>query len=245
MAAARAFETAINSSTANPTSYQSSSHHWYSRFLATVGRLEESLEQAKIAWQLDTASPILIARLGVAYHWMNDSENARKYYEKAAAQEVGSWIHNLSYTLFLMREQKWDEAREKAREALESYGQPTDWVDPVFGGMMNKSDPESLQSTVASISFAAASGTMPRNIQVAFWVFLEQGDKAMEAAWALQKLGGEHFEIEVIYLDEYRVLREHQEFPKLFDALGLTEYWESIGCNWDGRRVICDAPSST
>ena len=97
-AAAEAFETAINSSTVYPTS-----HHWYSRFLANVGLLGKSLEQAKIAQKMDTASPILNARLGVAYHWLNDSENADKFYSKAADQEVGSWIHNLSYTLFLIR----------------------------------------------------------------------------------------------------------------------------------------------
>ncbi len=237
--ASKAFETAINSTTVYPTS-----HHWYSRFLANVGLLDQSLVQAKKAQEMDTASPILNARLGVAYHWLNDSENAEKYYSKAADQEVGSWIHNLAYTLFLMREQRLDEARQKAREALESYGQSTNWVDPVFAGIMNAADPESLQSTVASISAAAASGALPPNIELTLWAYLEQSGKAMEAAWALQE-SGEYFEVEIIYLDEFRVLREHQEFPELLEALGLTDYWESIGCRWDGDRVICDQNSNT
>ena len=237
--ASKAFETAINSTTVYPTS-----HHWYSRFLANVGLLDQSLVQAKKAQEMDTASPILNARLGVAYHWLNDSENAEKYYSRAADQEVGSWIHNLAYTLFLMREQRLDEARQKAREALESYGQSTNWVDPVFAGIMNAADPESLQSTVASISAAAASGALPPNIELTLWAYLEQSGKAMEAAWALQE-SGEYFEVEIIYLDEFRVLREHQEFPELLEALGLTDYWESIGCRWDGDRVICDQNSNT
>ncbi len=236
--AASAFETAINSATVYPTS-----HHWYSRFLANVGLLDQSLEQAKIAQQMDTASPILNARLGVAYHWLNDSMNADKYYARAADQEVGSWIHNLSYTLFLMREQRFDEARQKAKEALVSYGQTPEWVDPVFEGFMNPAEAESMAGTIASISAAASSGAIPTNIELTLWAFLGQGDKAMQAAWTLKE-SGDYFEVEIIFLDEFRVLREHPEFPELLNSLGLTDYWHSIGCQWDGSRVICDQESS-
>lgn len=237
--AAVAFETAINSSTVYPTS-----HHWYSRFLANVGLLGRSLQQAKIAQEMDTASPILNARLGVAYHWLNDSANADKYYSRAADQEVGSWIHNLAYTLFLIREQRLSEARQKVKQALESYGQPTAWVDPVFDGMTNSVDEAGPGNIVAAISTASASGALPMNIELTLWALLGQGDKAMEAAWTLYE-EGEFYEVEIIYLDEFRVLREHEEFPKLLESLGLTEYWASIGCRWDDSSVICDQQSST
>ena len=234
--AARAFETAINSKTVYPTS-----HHWYSRFLANVGLLERSLVQAKKAQEMDTASPILNARLGVAYHWLNDSENADHYYSRAADKHVGSWIHKLSYTLFLIREQRLDEARQKAKEALVSYGQPTDWVDPVFDGLMSPSNEGSIAATAEAISGGVTSGSLPRNIELTLWALLGQGDKAMQAAWAFLKESGGYFEVEIFYLDEFRVVREHEEFPDLLDALGLSDYWESIGCRWDGNRVICDS----
>lgn len=242
-AAAASFETAINSSTANPTSYQTSSHHWYSRFLANVGLLQKSLEHAKMAQEMDTASPILNARLGVAYHWLNDSANADIYYSRAADQAVGSWIHNLAYTLFLIREHRLNEARQKAKEALVSYGQSTDWVDPVFDGLQNPADKASLGATISAITAAAARGGLPGNIELTLWALLGQGDKAMQAAWALQK-SGTYFEVEIVYLDEFRVLREHAEFPKLLKALGLTDYWASIGCRWNGDKVVCDTPAA-
>lgn len=242
-AAAEAFESAISSSTSNPTSFQTSSHHWYSRFLANVGLLEKSLEHAKLAHEMDTASPILNARLGVAYHWLNDSENADKYYARAADQDVGSWIHNLAYTLFLIRKQRPEEARQKAKEALQSYSQPTHWVDPVFDGLMNPGEKASLVDTVASITASAASGDLPLNIELTLWALLGQADKAMEAAWALKE-SGDYFEVEIFYLDEFRVLREHEEFPNLLEALGLTDYWDSIGCRWDGESVVCGQESS-
>ncbi len=105
---------------------------------------------------------------------------------------------------------------------------------------MNASEPESLQNIFESISAAAASGSLPPNIELTLWAYLEQSDKAMEAAWALQK-SGKYFEVEIIYLDEFRVLREHEEFPELLQALGLTDYWASIGCRWTGDQVLCAA----
>jgi len=242
--AAKAFETAINSPNVNPTSFQTSSHHWYSRFLANVGLLEKSLEHARLAHEMDTASPILNARLGVAYHWLNDSVNADIYYSRAADQQVGSWIHNLAYTLFLIREERFEEAREKAKEALESYGQPIDWVDPIFDGLINPTDTTNLAEMAASITGSATSGSLPPNIELTLWALLGQGNEAMEAAWALQK-SGEYFEVEIFYLDEFRVLRQHEEFPELLGALGLTDYWSSIGCHWGGEQVVCAQDSST
>lgn len=232
--AARSFETATSSATVYPTS-----HHWYSRFLANVGLLEKSLEHARLAQAMDTASPILNGRLGVAYHWLNDSVNADRYYARAADQRVGSWIHNLSYALFLIREQRWDEARQKAKEALDSYGQRNDWVDPVFDGLMNPSDENSLADAFTAIAAGVASGDLPKNIELTLWALLGQGDRAMEAAWAFLRESRGYFDVEIFYLDEFRVVREHEEFPDLLAALGLTDYWRSIGCRWDGDKVQC------
>jgi hypothetical protein len=157
---------------------------------------------------------------------------------------VGSWIHNLAYTLFLIREKRFEEARQKAKEALTSYGQATQWVDPVFDGFINPSDEGSTAETFAAISAAAASGALPTNIELTLWALLGQGDQAMQAAWALKE-SGEYFEVEIIFLDEFRVLREHAEFPEFLDSLGLTDYWKSIGCHWNGSKVICDQENSS
>ena len=48
-------------------------------------------------------------------------------------------------------------------------------------------------------------------------------------------------ELELIFLDVFNVLREHEKFPQLLQALGLREYWSSIGCRWHEDQVTCDA----
>lgn len=73
---------------------------------------------------------------------------------------------------------------------------------------------------------------------VTFWVLAGQADRAMEMAWGLVD-DPNYFEVELLYLDEFRILRQHEEFPRLLDALGLTDYWQAAGCEWDNDAGIC------
>ena len=51
----------------------------------------------------------------------------------------------------------------------------------------------------------------------------------------------ESAQVEIIYLDELKPLREHEEFPALLQKLGLSDYWTSIGCQWSDDQVLCEA----
>ena len=52
-----------------------------------------------------------------------------------------------------------------------------------------------------------------------------------------------YFEIELIYLDVFQILRQHEDFPRFLDQLGLTDYWQSAGCRWENDEVTCNAAS--
>ncbi|MFQ5983683.1 MAG: hypothetical protein ACE5KS_09960, partial [Woeseiaceae bacterium] len=114
----------------------------------------------------------------------------------------------------------------------------------VFDGLKSPTERQSLETTIAGISAASASGDIWKPIELTLWALLGQGDRAMEAAWALHAMN-EFYEVEIIYLDEFRVLREHTEFQALLDALGLPDYWDGIGCDWDGERVVCDQQAAS
>ena len=72
------------------------------------------------------------------------------------------------------------------------------------------------------------------------WALFEQGDRIMEIA-RVEAQTGNIYELEVIYLAEFKVLREHEQFPELIQALGLTDYWNSIGCRWSNDQLLCDS----
>jgi hypothetical protein len=77
------------------------------------------------------------------------------------------------------------------------------------------------------------------------WALLGQADRVMEVAMNLAESGKlyehESAQVEIIYLDELKPLREHEEFPALLQKLGLIDYWTSIGCQWSDGQVRCEA----
>jgi len=231
MAASAAFASATTSATEYPPS-----QHYYSRFLAAVGRLGDSLDAAIAAWEMDRENQVLNSRLAIAHMWNNDMEAARQYYEIANAKGEGAPVHLMSYAMFLIRDQRMNEARAVARRAMTLYKEDVTWVDPVFDEL--EKDPLS-ESTLAVLEEYSARGVIPPPVLITFWVLAEQVDQAMMMTRRLVD-DADYFEIELIYLDEFRILREHADFPQFLDDIGLTAYWESVGCEWTVEAVVCN-----
>ena len=128
--AAAAYDAALRGKTIYPTAYQ-----WHSRLLSALGLLDESLKQAITARSMEPASQVLNSRVANAYLWTNDMRNARHFFEEANNMGVGAPIHHFGYTLFLIRENRLEEARASTKRALHLFSAEDSWVDPVFDGL--------------------------------------------------------------------------------------------------------------
>ena len=232
MAATEAFEIAVNSTVEYPPS-----QHYYSRLMAAVGRVDKSFEAARTAWEMDPTDPVLNSRLAIACFWKNDTPCVRRYFEIANTMGLDAPIHQLSYALFLIRDSRLDEAREVARRAMTLYQIDASWVDPVFDELARS--PKSATSIAVLQEFSARE-VIPETALVIFWILAGQAEPAMEMTWKLVD-DPSFFEIELIYLDEFRILRQHEDFPRFLQEVGLTDYWRSAGCNWDNDAVNCDS----
>ena len=230
-AATESFETAISSSTEYPPA-----QHYYSRLMAATGRIDDSLAAAHAAWEMERDEQVLNSRLAIAHLWNNDIEEARRYYDIANAQNEGAPIHLLSYTLFLIRDGRIDEARQVTSRAMELLRQPDDWVIPVFDAMKQLPDSEPM---IAALTEYSGRGLIRPTALVTLWVLASEAEETMNLARELVN-DPSYFELELIYLDEFSILRQHEEFPGLLDELGLTDYWEGVGCRWENDAVICN-----
>ncbi len=89
------------------------------------------------------------------------------------------------------------------------------------------------------------AGPVPPYITMTVLALFEQGDRVMEFALNIANSGtlyeSDSAQVEIIYLDEFKVLRDHEQFPELLRTLGLTDYWASIGCQWSNDQVLCDS----
>lgn len=229
-AATESFQKATGSATEYPPA-----QHYYSRLMAATGRIDDSLTAAQAAWEMNREEQVLNSRLAIAHLWKNEMKEARQFYDIANAMHEGAPIHLFSYALFLIRDNRIDEAREVARRAMIVSQGNASWVDPVFDELLK--DPKS-ESMIALLDEYAAQDAIPQQVLVTFWVLAGQADRAMDMAWKLVD-DPSYFEVELIYLDEFRILREHHDFPRFLDELGLTDYWRSVGCKWDNDKGIC------
>ncbi len=235
-AAADAFATAFRSETVYPTAY-----HWHSRLLGDLGLLDRSLQQAIAARSMEPASQILNSRVAIAYFWINDMPKARLYFEEANKMGVGAPEHHFAYTLFLIRDHRLEDARASMKFGLALAQSDDWWVDPVIDALAHPGNQEMLDIAIETIDKMITDSVFPY-ITMTVLALFGQADRVMEIAMQVaESEPGTLYELEIIYLDEFKLLREHENFPELLQALGLTDYWTGIGCRWSNDQVLCDA----
>jgi DNA-binding winged helix-turn-helix (wHTH) protein/TolB-like protein/Tfp pilus assembly protein PilF len=228
-----AFELAVNADTVFPVT-----RNWYSRFLATVGRLDDALAQAQMAYEQAPDDATIISRLAITNLWVGDLGAAGRYFDIANSMGQENPIHDLAYALYLIRMEDIATARRFTKKGLEKYGLDSAWVDPVYDGL---EDPARRAQSVALVAELEAEGGLLRYQIMALWAVLGEADRAFETAMSINGIG-QDFEtvLEVMFSDDLRNLRRHSDFQKLLEATGLTAYWSQIGCEWMDDRVRCE-----
>jgi tetratricopeptide (TPR) repeat protein len=211
-------------------------HQLYSRLMASVGRLEDSLHHAHRARALDPEDVVLISRLAISHYWMNDVERAQQLFELTQDRvDVALPINGLTFALLLVGQERYDDAAQLAKTALANAGAKSDWVDTVFAGLK---DPAEEESAVQLVGLMAENELLPPVIQITLWVLFGRIDEAMEIAGRLQH-DGEIFEAEILFSPDFRALREHPGFLRLMDDIGVADYWDHVGCEWRDDAVHC------
>ena len=213
----------------------SNAFNWYSRMLASVGRLDEALVQARKAYTLDPDSAVIASRLAMSYSWLGDAKNAATYFDLAQRKGAEGTTHLMGWALFLAREGEIDRSREVAKIAANNAGFPPEWIDDVIAGMV---DAEKQVAALQSVNQTVSAGYMPPQIEVVVRTLLGDLDGAMQVANLLER-PGEAFEMDLLWIPEFRSLREHPDYIGLMERLGITEYWSLHGCEFVDALVVC------
>ena len=215
----------------------SNSFNWYSRMLASVGRLDDSLLMALTGLELDPSSPVLNSRVAMTYAWTMQTEKALEFYERTADLGWTGTTHSLSYSFILLRTGQIEVAQEFAMNAARSAGVATDWVEPSFSAL---GDPSKVPAALEALNSDSASRGVGPSVQFILRALLGDLDGAMRIAKSLEGVG-ESFEMDLLFVPELKTFRQHPDFLPLLDRLGVTGYWETNACMWNGDRVICQA----
>ncbi len=228
----QAYRAATSAAVVDPNAF-----NWYSRMLASVGRLEDSLEQSLIALELDPTSAVINSRVALAYLWLGDTRNAETFFERAAKFGASGPTHTMGYALFLFREGRSAEAYELTQQASRMAGGSEAWIDPVFAAL---DDAALSEAALAAVNAAASEDSISPQIEFIVRTVLGDLDGALGVARRLES-EGEVFEMDLLFIPEVQPLREHPGFGYLLDALGISAYWQARGCTWTGASAVCEA----
>ncbi len=213
----------------------SNAFNWYSRMLASVGRLDAALKQALRAVELDPDSAVINSRVALSYLWLGDAQNATEYFEHARRLGAEGTTHLMGWALFLAREGDIQKSREIAKIAADHAGFPPNWIDPVISGML---DAEMTAAALQAVNDTVDAGGMPPQIEVVARTVLGDIDGAMQVANLLLQ-PGEAFEMDLLWIPEFMPLRQHPDFLKLMEGLGIVEYWSLHACEFQDAAVSC------
>jgi DNA-binding winged helix-turn-helix (wHTH) protein len=231
MQAEEAYIAATSADIVDPNAF-----NWYSRMLASVGRLEASLEQSLIALELDPTSAVMNSRVALAYLWLGDDENAEAFFERAAKYGAGGRTHMMGYALFLVRKRRNDEAAAVSRQAAELAGVAPDWVDPFFAAM---DDPALRPQALAAVDAATAANETTEQVEFMARNLLGDVDGALRVAQLLEQREVV-FEMDLLFIPEVTQLRAHPGFTDLMRSLGVADYWSQRDCAWAEGSVRCN-----
>ena len=228
--AEEAYQKAIAADVVDSTAF-----NWYARMLASTGRSEAALEQALAAQRLDPTSSVLNTLVATMYIWVNDLERAAEYYKRSAQLGGGSLYDYFGYALMLMRQGRLEEAINIANAGATVNMGGNDWVQPLFRAL---EDPSQRERAVTALEEASNAGRLDPRLHMALRVFLGDVDGGMKIALDLAS-PGMHRPMDMLFLPELRPLREHEDFPRLTEMLGIRDYWDEKGCVWLDDSISC------
>lgn len=213
----------------------SNAFNWYSRMLASVGRLDDSLRQALAAAAIDPDNAVINSRVATAHTWLGNNVEAHEFFRRANALGAGGKRHLLAYALLLVREQQYDRAAMLATEATRTLGIDGEWVEPVFAAFR---DPALSSDALRALERAKSVGALAPEVEIVARTAFGDLQGAMNVARRLEE-PGERFEMDLLFTQELKSLRDHPDFLPLLERLGVTAYWDKAGCVFDGWKALC------
>ena len=202
----------------NPNVYE-----WYSQLLSAVGRNTDALKAVQQAHDLDSVSPVINHRLAIAYLWNNDNVRAAEHFARGA--ELGFInLRSPAYLIFLLRLERFDEARLVIKNLYAGTGEDPQWLmDNV------ESISQGDRSLIDAAGAAVADGHILPQIQLGLWLYLHEPELAYSTLQGfVSQKKAVHFEF--LFSQEAEEFRNSSEFSDLVEELGLQPYWE----NWRG-----------
>jgi TolB-like protein/Flp pilus assembly protein TadD len=164
-------------------------HHWYSRYLRAVGRVDEAFREIKRAEELDPLSLVIINNIAENYVYRGDLDSAVRECKRMIDLDPNFWAAHQTLAIVLIKQGRYAEALSEAQKSIQFSNRSNaslGLLGHVYGKMGRRSDAEAVikeLETRYEQKFADA-----RDVAVVY-VGLDDKDKAF--SW-LEKAFADH-----------------------------------------------------
>src|SRR5438132_1670452 len=92
-------------------------HHWYSRYLRGIGRMDGAYREIKRAEELDPLSLVIINNVAEIYIDRGDLNSANRKFQRMFNLDIGFWAAHQNLTIVLLKQGRYDEALAEAQKS--------------------------------------------------------------------------------------------------------------------------------
>ena len=211
-------------------------HQWYSALLVHTGRLDEALEEAHKAYELDRTSPVLTAHLATAYLKLGESEKALELAQQSEELGIAEDLSGLRGFAYF-RSGDLDAAVEAFASSPQLKDIPASGIrDWLFAAQ----DPEAAQALLEQIRESPPEALDP-SLALMFYIMLGDLDRAFDIAEGLAD--EKRLPLGLLWEPESRALRQDPRMQTLAQRTGLVDYWRQYGwpdqCQPSGDGFTC------
>jgi TolB-like protein/tetratricopeptide (TPR) repeat protein len=215
-------------------------HHWYSLLLNEVGRIEEALEQAQRAQELDPTSAVIALNLGNMHLTKGNDDAALRYAKLARELGLGKRMYGVEAEV-AMRRGQWEEAR---RLLVQQDDLPPE-LRPQAGRFVDAMADPAIRPKVVAEMRSLDPKVVPQLELVHPYIQLGQVDLVYQILFAeLDRDPGswkKHWNLTMAWSREGAAFRKDPRFGELASRMGITDYWKQYGYP-DGCRAGTDSP---
>jgi TolB-like protein/lipoprotein NlpI len=112
--AQKEFQRAIELNPNYPTA-----HHWYSRYLRAIGRMDDAFQEIKRAEQLDPLSLVIINNVAEIHIDRGDLNAASKECQRLNELDPNFWAAHQTHGIVLVKQGRYDEALAEAQKSVQ------------------------------------------------------------------------------------------------------------------------------
>ncbi|MBD3646638.1 MAG: hypothetical protein HUJ31_04095, partial [Pseudomonadales bacterium] len=194
---------------------------WYSQFQSAVGRNQDALKTAQLAYDLDSVSPVVNDRLATAWLWVDENELALARYGSGASLGFDSPVNPAWMNLLLRRGEF-----ELVGNLLQEIHGPG--IEPLARNIHRLSEPGFRGEFRATAAELVDSGVLAPRFELPLWILLGEFDRVLSTVDKYRDRK-KFLDVEFLFSAESAPLRDAPEFDRITRILGLDHFWQASG----------------